>query len=124
MTQAFKYCTIVNTTTGEVIADKVKIAQTFVSRSVGLLDRVSLLKGEALVINPCNSIHMFFMKFSIDVLYLDKNNRIIKIVTDLKPWRLSQALFAQKVVELESGTIAQMRIKCGDIVKIQENSTV
>ena len=114
-----KYYTIFNSATGEVIADKVIIAQDFASRSIGLLNRTGLSKGEGLVIDPCSSIHTFLMKFPIDVLYLDKNSRIIKIVTDLKPWRLSQALFAQKVVELESGAIAKLRIKCGDIVKIK-----
>lgn len=110
----------VNLTTGEVLADKVKIAQDFKSRSVGLLDRVSMEKGEGLLIKPCNSIHTFFMKFPIDTLFLDKNGKVVKISRSLKPWKLSGALFtAYMVLELPEKTIEGRLTKVGDTVKIE-----
>lgn len=106
--------------TGEVIADKAKIAEDFKSRSVGLLNRVSLEEGEALVIKPCNSIHTFFMKFPIDVVFLDKRGTVVKLVKSLLPWRLSACIpNGCMVIELMSGSLQKITIKHGDLIKIE-----
>lgn len=114
------YYKIINMATGKVIADKVKIARDFRSRSVGLLNRISLGQEEALVIKPCNSIHTFFMKFPIDVVFLDKKGTVVKLVKSLKPWRLSACMpNGFMVIELMSGRIDEITIMVGDLIKIE-----
>jgi uncharacterized membrane protein (UPF0127 family) len=113
------YYKAINLTTGQIIADKVKIAQDFKSRSVGLLNRTSLGDGEALLIKPCNSIHMFFMKFPIDVVFLNKNGNVVKTKKSLLPWRLAQCLISNMTLELKAGTIDRCSIKTGDSIKFE-----
>lgn len=114
------YHKAINVATGEIIADKVRIAQDFKSRSIGLLDRHSLNENEALLIKPCASIHTFFMKFPIDVLFLSKEGNIVKIEHSLKPWRLSGCLLGCfMVLELQPGKILKTTIKIGNSIKIR-----
>ena len=109
----------INLATGEVIADRVRIAQDFKSRSIGLLDRHSVNENEALLIKPCSSIHTFFMKFPIDVLFLSKEGKIVKIAHSLKPWRLSGCLLGCfMVLELQPGKLAKTTIKIGNLIEI------
>ncbi len=116
---ALKPCKILNQRTGEIIASRAWIASDFMSRSTGLLNRSSLESDEALLIVPCNSIHMFFMKFPIDVIYLDKNYKIVRLVNDLAPWRLDSCHFkAYMTLETSAGKIAKSDIKLGDLLKI------
>ena len=111
---------IIKQETGEVIAKRVKLALDYKSRSIGLLNRKSIDPEEALVIKPCNSIHTFFMKFPIDVLYMNKDNKVVKIVESLKPWRLSNCLFlANYVIEFNANALKKHSIKEGDCLKIK-----
>ncbi len=114
-----KFYKAVNKTTGEVIADKVTIAQDYKSRSIGLLNRQNLSENEAMLIKPCSSIHTFFMKFPIDVLFLSKEGRVVKIRHSLKPWRLSGCLLGCfMVLELQSGKLTKTTITIGNLVEI------
>ena len=70
---------VVNTSKSTVLADKAEIANSFVKRLVGLLNRKSLGQGEALILSPSNSIHSFFMHFTFDAVFVDKNNKVIAI---------------------------------------------
>lgn len=111
----------INQDSGVILAEKLRVARTFRSRSKGLLDRSALDQGEALLIQPCTSIHTFFMKFSIDVMFLDKKCKVVKVDRDVKPWRLSSCLFgAYMVIEFNSGTVKNNLIKSGDSIKIEE----
>ena len=113
------YYKAVNLTTGEIVADKVRIAQDFKSRSIGLLNRKSLDENEALLIKPCNSIHTFFMKFPIDVVFLDKKGKVVKIKESMQPWRLLSSMpRGFMVLELKSRKIQKIRIKVGDLIEI------
>jgi uncharacterized membrane protein (UPF0127 family) len=104
-----------------VLADKVKVASTFFKRLIGLLDRAYLNEGEGLVISPSNSIHMFFMRFAIDVLFLDKKGRVVAILRSFKPWKLSRIYFnACSVIELPPGVIDKTGTQPGDFIKISE----
>lgn len=97
---------IINKTKGTILADNAFLAHTFFKRMVGLLGRRSLRKGEALIIRPCSSIHTFFMRFPIDVLFVDRNSRVIRAIDSLKPFRLTPAYFNSTfVIELAAGTI-------------------
>ena len=110
---------IINQTKDTVLAKEVIIADTFLKRIKGLLGRKDFLPGEALIIKPCNSIHTFFMRFPIDVLFVDKDNRVLKALSSVKPFRLTSIYFqASFVIELPSGTI-QSTLTCkGDTLQI------
>lgn len=112
---------IYNSKQNSLVADDVKVAQTFCSRSVGLLSRKSLGDDEALIIKPCCSIHTFFMKFEIDALFINKKNEIIALYQNVKPWRvLPLHLNSTFVIELPSGKISSQNLQKGDIIQINE----
>ena len=91
---------------------KVEIADTVVKRTLGLMGRRRLESGTGLFIVPCNSIHMMFMRFSIDAVYVDKEYRIKKIVRGLRPWiGLSMCWGAHGVLELPSGDADKFNLK-------------
>ena len=69
----------------------------------GLLGRRALEPGDGLLLKPSNSIHMFFMRFAIDAVFLDADLRVVKVVRGLRPWRLAAARGAKVVVELAAG---------------------
>lgn len=94
---------------------EINIANTFLKRVIGLMFQKTITRG--LLIRPCNSIHSFFMKKTIDVLYVDKNNKIIKAVDAMKPWRIGQIVSRSSyVIELPEGTIKNKNIKINDTV--------
>lgn len=108
----------INTRNGLEIANKVEIAKGIFKRLKGLLGRDSIAKGFALLIYPCNSIHTFAMKFPIDVIFLDRNHKVIAIKKSLKPNRLTKIyLKASSVLELPEGTIEDTSTNIGDTIK-------
>jgi uncharacterized protein len=106
----------VNLVRGTVIASSVEIADTSGIRRRGLLGRASLLPGEGLWIIPCESVHTLFMRFPIDLIYLDRQKRIRKLRSDVIPWRLSACFSADSVLELAAGTIRDSRTEQGDLL--------
>lgn len=110
MTEIFR-----NTTRDTTLSERTRVADTTVSRMVGLLSSKGLAEGEGLWIQPCNSIHTWFMRFTIDALFLDKENRVVKSVERMKPWRLTWiARRAIGVLELPEGCIAKTGTMVGD----------
>jgi hypothetical protein len=108
----------INITQGTVLATKLELASTGASRRKGLLGRESLAAGEGLWIAPCESVHTFFMRFAIDLVYLDRKHRVRKVRSSVSPWRLSACFSAHSVLELPAGTIQASRTRCGDCVEI------
>jgi uncharacterized membrane protein (UPF0127 family) len=108
----------INRRTGQIIAQRVIMAQDIKSRSVGLLSRQRMGKDEGLLIKPCNSIHTFFMKFAIDVVFLGKDSKVAKIVKDMGPFNLA-ACYARgyMTLELASGVLAKIDMKIGDLIE-------
>ncbi len=95
-----------NRTRERRIASKVTRADTWETRNRGLLGKSRMDPEEGLWIDPCPMIHTFFMRFPIDVLFLDKRLRVRRVVENLKPWRLSPWVFsAQSVLELPGGSL-------------------
>lgn len=91
---------------GTVLADRVSVADSPRARAKGLLGKKGLEDGQGLLIRPCSSIHTFFMKFPIDVLFLTKDGVVIKIAKRLKPWRLCGCWFGcYMVLELKEGAL-------------------
>lgn len=115
------YMKVYNSTQNNLIADNVKMAQTFVNRALGLILKSSLKEGEGLVIKPCCSIHTFFMKFAIDVIFVNKKNEVIALYKNVKPWRILPIHLASRyVIELPSGTITAKNITEHDIINIEQ----
>ena len=81
---------------------------------MGLLGRKALEDGEGLLLPRCSSIHMFFMLFPIDVVYLDAEKRVRKIVARLLPWRISWCWGADSAVEAPAGWACEAGLKEGD----------
>src|SRR4051812_41339929 len=98
---------VVNRTRGTELGDRVRAADNVWTRFVGLMLRGSLADGDGLQITPCSSIHMFFMRIPLDVVYMDRGGRVVKTVANLRPWRVSAARGAKSVLELPVGTIAE-----------------
>lgn len=88
---------------GKPLVPLVERAESAGERMRGLLGRRPLAAGEGLLLAPCASIHTFFMRYSIDLVYLDRNGCVVKLVPALPPWRLSMARRAHATLELPAG---------------------
>ena len=112
---------IFNVAKGAVIAQQAKLTVSFGQRMKGLLGQDSLAANEALIIKPCSSIHTFFMRFAIDVLFLDKNMQIVRLIQNMPPNRLSPIVWASKMaIELPAGKISQTNTQVGDKVVFRQ----
>jgi uncharacterized protein len=109
-----------NETRNTVLAANADMADTSASRRTGLLKHERLEPGEGLWIVPCESVHTFFMKFPIDIVYLDRNKRVLKVRNAVPAWRLSACLKAHSILELPAGTIESTATAAGDIMQIEK----
>lgn len=88
------------------IAKQVKLADSFFDRLIGLMFQESMNGFDGLLITKCKSIHTCFMRYSLDILFLDEENKIVKIFRHIKPWRFTLLYFsASKVLELNGGQL-------------------
>jgi len=108
---------VINITRNTELASHAEAAKSGNKRSKGLLGRKGLASGEGMWIVPCEAIHTFFMQFAIDLVYLDRRNRIKKVVSSVPPWRFSACLSAHSVLELPSGTVHKSQSCPGDLVE-------
>lgn|ERR1039458_4140226 len=106
-----------NLTRRTVLATCLEVANSGSRRSKGLLGRARLAPGGGLWILPCEAVHTFFMQFPIDLVYLDRKNRIRKIRNAVPPWRLSACLSAHSVLELVPGTVLDTQTQPGDLIE-------
>ncbi len=110
----------IKTSEGAMIANRCIHAQDALSRLVGLLNHKELKSGEAMLIEPCSQVHMFFMRFSIDVLFLSRDKEVVGIEENLKPWRWSSIYWkAKKALELPSGTRKTLNLMQGQRLEIE-----
>jgi uncharacterized membrane protein (UPF0127 family) len=113
-----------NLTPGSEVAVRVQRADRAWSRMVGLLGRRSLAEDEGLLLTPCTSIHTFFMRFPIDVLYLDREHVVLKAVRALRPFRFSACLRGcHSVLELPAGAIEASGTQVGDRLALAPSGT-
>lgn len=108
-----------NETRGSVLAEVTDVANTSAKRRKGLLGCDALPEGHALWIVPCESVHTWFMKFPIDVVYLDRKHRVRKVCRAVPPWRLSICMPAHSVLELPAGVIETSGTQPGDQLNFQ-----
>jgi uncharacterized protein len=109
-----------NHTRGTILGEAVEIADTSEKRRVGLLKHVRLEPGSGLWIVPCESVHTFFMKFPIDLVYLDKQRRVRKVRHAVPAWRLSACLTAHSILELPAGTVEKSGTMPGDELSLEK----
>jgi len=105
---------LVNQRTGEVVVRTVEVADTRSSRRRGLLGRDCLAASSALVISPCFAVHTAFMRFAIDVVFVDRDGLVVRIVRELPPWRMAASWRAQQVIELPAGELRTRDVRVGD----------
>ena len=108
-----------NQTRKTVLAQAADVADSSAKRRTGLLKHERLEPGEGLWIVPCESVHTFFMKFPIDLVYLDKKKKVRKVRHAVPAWRLSACLSAHSILELPAGTAEKTGTQAGDDLSIE-----
>ncbi len=112
---------VVNRSRGTVLAEGAEAARTWWLRGKGLLGRRGLPAGGGLIIEPCSSIHTWFMAFPIDVAFVATDGRVVRTAHALRPWRFGPlARQVRYVVELPTGALARSGTEPGDILAILE----
>ena len=102
---------------GEVVSHKMRVARNIFSRMLGLMFSVDLPDCDGFLISPCNSIHTFFMRYSLDVLFLDNDFKIVKAIYGLSPWRMTWVYFKSRhVLEMRAGTMNK-GLKTGEMLE-------
>lgn len=112
--------TVTNATNGACLAERAQRADGFLTRLKGLLGRDHLPEGDGLILHPCNSVHMFFMRFSIDVAFLDRDGEVVGLSYLLPPGAVSPLYRrARQAVELPAGTLGRTGTKLGDVLMLR-----
>jgi uncharacterized membrane protein (UPF0127 family) len=107
------------TADGTVVAERCAVAGSFLTRFRGLMWRHDLPAGEGLCIQDCGSIHMFFMRFPLDVAFVDAEGRILHACHTIRPWRVSRIVFGSKAaLELPAGTLRGLGLDRGSVLKL------
>jgi uncharacterized membrane protein (UPF0127 family) len=101
---------------GKALAEDLEVQRSFFGRTAGLMFRRPLEPGQGMWINPCNGIHMMFMRFAIDAVFLDRKERVKKVYRNLPPWYGVVWLVwgAESVLELPPGSTTDIDLKSGD----------
>lgn len=121
---------LINERTGEIVAQRLLVADTFFSRLLGLQFRRRLPKGAGLLLIPCRSVHTFCMRFTVDVIFLSDSGRVLKVVKELRPWRIAVCRDkAHAALELASGTASvrlgdQLRMRFTDTAGVDETKSL
>ena len=111
---------VINTTRGQVLANRAEIADTSKTRKRGLLKHTGLAAGEGLWIVPTEAVHTFLMKFSIDVVFLNRKREVLKLRPNMVRRRIALCLRAHSVVELPAGTIEATGTRVGDQLELEK----
>jgi len=99
---------------GSIVCERCVLADTALTRMRGLLGRRSLGNGEGILLKPASSVHMAFMRFPIDAVFLDRELRVVKIADDLRPWRAAGSRGARAVLEIPAGEADRRGVRVGD----------
>jgi uncharacterized protein len=98
---------------GTVVCEHCLLAETMFARLRGLLGRSGLSSGEGMLLRPAASIHTAFMRFPIDAVFLDRENRVVKVAAELAPWRAAACRGSRTVLELPAGEAARQGLRPG-----------
>lgn len=104
----------IKTSNGQILCQNMKLADDLITRLIGLMFSHDLPDCDGLMLVPCNSIHTFFMRYAIDVVFLDKDLKVVKAIYGIKPFRMTWIYFkAHQVLEMKAGTLSR-DLKAGD----------
>lgn len=108
---------IVHTKTNIILGEDIKLANSFTDRLKGLMFAKEMV-GDGLLLDPCNSIHNCFVHFPIDVIFMDRDNKVVKVLHNFKPWRFSWIYFkAVRTLELPAGKVPE-DVRPGDQLEV------
>ena len=99
---------------GSIVCERCVLADTALARMRGLLGRRELPSGEGILLKPASSVHMAFMRFPIDAVFLDRDFRVMKVASDLRPWRAAGSRGAKAVLEIPAGEAGRRGLTVGD----------
>jgi len=109
---------LVDERTHEVVATRVELATTRRARRIGLLGRSHLDPDAALVLAPCLAVHTAFMRFPIDIAFVDLHGRAVRLVRSLRAWRIAIAPRAHAAIELPAGALTRHEVNVGDQLQL------
>jgi uncharacterized membrane protein (UPF0127 family) len=109
----------VRTAGGVVVCERCEIPESSLGRMRGLLGRRGLEPGTGMLIDAAPSVHMFFMRFPIDVVFLDRDRKVVGVRHELRPWRVAGARHAVAALELPAGTAAAAGVEEGDVLVLE-----
>ncbi len=119
MKKVARHVRVENVTRGTTVGERIRVASSTKDRTVGLLRTPEVKSGEGLWIERSPSIHMFFMRYAIDAVFVSKTGRVTKVVPNLKPWRVVWwARGAQDCLELRAGATAESQTQVGDELRL------
>ena len=104
---------VLATADGAIVCASCRIAKDPWTRMRGLLGRKALGDGEGILLRPASSVHTWFMLFPIDVVFLDRDRRVLRVVPELRPWRAVWCRGAADVLELAAGECAARGVEVG-----------
>ncbi len=108
---------VYNKTKSIIVSKNVNVADSFLKRLLGLIPKKKLEEEEGLLITKCSSVHTFFMSFPIDVVFINKNLKVIDVIT-IKPWKVSKFYDSDFVIEFNAGFL-NGKISCGDEIELR-----
>lgn len=109
-----------NETTHSILAENARCATTLLSRAIGLLGRSELRGFDALILPSCKAVHMWGMRFAIDVVFFTADYKVVHLIEDLRPWRCSPYIrTASGVIEFASGTLQITPTHIGDQLRLE-----
>ncbi len=103
-----------------VVAEHCVVADRSLTRMKGLLGRSELPAGEGILLRPASSVHTWFMRFPIDVVFLDRELRVLRIVPALPPWKVAAKRGAHAVLELAAGECERRGVRDGELLRLVE----
>ena len=110
---------VINKRNNQTIAENVKLADSFYDRLMGVMFIKEMKGMDGLLLSPSNSIHNFFVRFALDVIFIDRNDKVVKVIRNFKPWRMTRIYFtATKVLELPAGKLID-DIEVGDELEVR-----
>jgi uncharacterized protein len=108
----------VRTHEGRVVCRRCAVADGPLTRMRGLLGRSELRAGEGMLLKPAGSVHTFFMRFPIDVVFIDREGHVTRVIGALRPWRVAGSRRARAVLELPAGACAREEIARGSCLRL------
>jgi uncharacterized membrane protein (UPF0127 family) len=107
-----------NASRGCRLAERAEVARGPLRRALGLIGRRDWSPADGLVIEPCNGVHTFFMRLTIDVVHVAADGRVLRAVSGLRPWRVGPVVFgSRRVLELPAGTVGRTGTRTGDRIE-------